>query len=181
MVSQAVATTYNLTLSAYGATGTIQTDGDLGALTAANITGWNITMQDTRGDFFTLTGNNSYLAFPPDANTRPSPIDLTASLKGLYWNFNAADYEVFEINSNSDPPCECYFLLGTSALQTSIVLYDGNEFSLQYYSVPATDLIGVAVPTSVVGAGLPGMLTVLCGGLFAWWRRGRRNAAVLAG
>jgi hypothetical protein len=147
--SAARATTYDLLLAAYGATGTVTTDGKIGILTASDIINWNITIQDSRGNAFDLTGplsgGNSYLVYP---GQYLSPGDLIATRRGLYWAFSASDDENFLIVTKSDPPCLCYFLLYTSYNQNQlfISLYDSNQFALQYYALPDTDLIGRAVP-----------------------------------
>jgi hypothetical protein len=63
-VSQAVTFNVNRTIGDGGVTGTIDTDGTLGVLSTANITDWNLTLDDSFGTFNLLgpvSGPNSQL------------------------------------------------------------------------------------------------------------------------
>ena len=83
---------YNLNLAGFGptpsipgtgtATGSITTDGTLGVLATANITDWNILVQD--GAFsFTLAPGSSQFMFV-------SGTKLTATSTGLFFNFDVS-------------------------------------------------------------------------------------------
>ena len=85
-------------------TGTITTDGKRGVLRASDIVNWNVTVIPPNGDLsrsLELTRGNSYLDYPGEFN---SPGDLTATRKGLYWNFTAKDEEFFALDFDKLQP-----------------------------------------------------------------------------
>jgi hypothetical protein len=88
-MSQAGATTYTVsdTLGSVGVTGFIQTDGTLGPLATANITDFNLLLNNGTSTFDLtgpLSGNNSVFFVVGN--------DLTATLSGLFYNFSNTNF-----------------------------------------------------------------------------------------
>jgi len=99
MTSAAHATTV-YTLSGQGigsatATGTITTDGTLGVLTQANITGVNITVADGGG------------SAAVDSFTTLSGTDLTATASGLFFDYGGGSSEYFVTFSSDTTSAYC--------------------------------------------------------------------------
>src|SRR5450755_2433229 len=110
-VSTASPITYsvNRTIAAGSLTGTIQTDGTLGVLTAANITDWNLTLNDGISTFILtgpLSGNNSHVFVVGN--------DVSATAAALSFNFSGGDsgYFLFQVSFGSG---QHYYCDATSA------------------------------------------------------------------
>jgi hypothetical protein len=105
-VSTASPITYsvNRTIGAGSVTGTIQTDGSLGVLAAANITDWNLTLFDGTSTFVLTgpaSGNNSHVF--------SSGSDITATASNLFFNFSGVDsgYLLFQVSFGSGQHYYC--------------------------------------------------------------------------
>jgi hypothetical protein len=90
--------TYNLnnTIGTGGVTGFIQTDGTTGILGSANITDWNLVIDDGSGTFNLLgpgSGNNSQLFMSVNAS-------LSATLSDLLFDFSTFNGGVLFQNPN---------------------------------------------------------------------------------
>ena len=110
-VSTASPITYsvNRTIGAGSLTGTIQTDGTVGVLTAANITDWNLTLNDGISTFILtgpLSGNNSHVFVVGN--------DVSATASALSFNFSGGDngYFLFQVSFGSG---QHYYCDATSA------------------------------------------------------------------
>jgi hypothetical protein len=89
-----IAYSVNRTIAAGSVTGTIQTDGTVGVLAAANVLDWNLTLNDGTNTFVLTgpaSGNNSHVFI--------SGSDVTATAANLSFNFSGADsgYLLFQI------------------------------------------------------------------------------------
>ena len=110
-VSTASPITYsvNRTIAAGSLTGTIQTDGTVGVLTAANITDWNLTLNDGTNTFILTgpaSGNNSHVFIVGN--------DVSATAAALSFNFSGVDsgYFLFQVSFGSG---QHYYCDATSA------------------------------------------------------------------
>ena len=99
-VSTASPITYsvNRTIAAGSVTGTIQTDGTIGVLSAANVIDWNLTLNDGTSTFVLTgpaSGNNSHVFITGS--------DVTATAAGLSFNFSGVDsgYFLFQVSFGS--------------------------------------------------------------------------------
>jgi hypothetical protein len=89
--------TVNDTVSAGTVTGTITTDGNLGTLVTADITGWNLVLENGFGTTLDLTGPSTVT---PIEGVDVVGADLTASASTLSFNFSATDGGFFLIQEN---------------------------------------------------------------------------------
>jgi len=110
--------TVNQAVGAGSVTGFITTDGTIGTLSAANIVGWDLTMNDGHGDISDLTQSNSGVA---DVGTA-----LTASSSALMFNFSGSPEGTFSFSSTSTPftGALCYDSGTNCAIPAGIDLYD---------------------------------------------------------
>ena len=88
----------NRTIAAGSVTGTIQTDGTIGVLTAANVIDWNLTLNDGTNTFVLTgpaSGNNSHVFITGS--------DVTATAANLSFNFSGVDsgYFLFQVSFGS--------------------------------------------------------------------------------
>lgn len=90
--AQAAVYTINRTIGAGSVTGSVTTDGTLGALAAANITGWTLTLSEG-GDTFGLTTGNSGLLVNGI---------LTATATQLLFDFAAPGRVLFQTPAADD-------------------------------------------------------------------------------
>lgn len=105
-VSTAAPITYsvNRTIAAGSVTGTIQTDGTMGVLAAANVTDWNLTLFDGTNTFVLTgpaSGNNSHVFITGS--------DVTATANSLLFNFSGIDlgYLLFQVSFGSGQHYYC--------------------------------------------------------------------------
>jgi hypothetical protein len=110
-VSNASPITYtvNRTIGAGSVAGTIKTDGTVGVLTAANVTDWNLTLNDGSSTFILTgpaSGNNSHVFITGS--------DVTATAGALSFNFSGGDsgYFLFQVSFGSG---QHYYCDATSA------------------------------------------------------------------
>jgi hypothetical protein len=185
-VPQAGATTYNLTgTSGIDVTGTITTDGNIGTLSAADITSWNINETfDTIHVPTNINPSNSTVSLSGDA--------LTATSTQLLFNFADTATSKLEFVSNNFPnpggfnvqfcdattPCinqvgasdfsfmEIVFASGGCCSSSTGVAETGNT-QIGTAAVATTPL-PAALPLFGAGLGLMGLLG---------WRRKRKAAA----
>jgi hypothetical protein len=85
------------TVGAGTVTGTITTDGNLGTLATADITNWNLVLQNGFGTILDLTGPS---VVAPIEGVEVVGNDLTATATTLSFNFSATDGGFFVIQQN---------------------------------------------------------------------------------
>ena len=161
-------------------TGTITTDGTIGILSASDIVGFNLTLNDG--------SNTANLSSGTVINNRdaccsggvPNSVDLTASLTNLMFNYSGSDSGYFEIGNSSG--AICYTNTSNCWGPTGVGLYsvDGDGRSV-YIAQSGNQIIATAVPVPepsswalmLLGAGL-------LGGALRVARRNRARALLAA-
>ncbi|MFC7049246.1 PEP-CTERM sorting domain-containing protein [Emcibacter nanhaiensis] len=98
MAETASATIYsvNRTIGAGGVTGTITTDGTLGALSAGNVTDWNLLLDDG-STTFNLLGNGSV---GDNSDLLISGAAFIATATDLWFDFAAQGFALFQNPTN---------------------------------------------------------------------------------
>jgi hypothetical protein len=156
-------------------TGTITTDGALGALVPEDILAWDITRASTlcavagtcvpslvhassdTGGTLTWTPG-SFIATPFELYFDFGPSPFTSSLS---FRRPESSLPVWEFRGGCNgPPQPCGTIVGITAI-----------FTDEQFHTIAT----ISVPGPIVGAGLPG-LPLASGGLLVWWRRRQKTA-----
>lgn len=165
--SQAVPITYNVDLEVgtAHAAGFIQTDGTLGVLDATNFLNWNLQL--TNGSF-SLTLNSAVDTLTLFGSA------LTAQSTGLFFDFNSADGSGLLFAAHLGFEDMLGAISGVPSTMSLNLQSVGDPNSPQWTpTLKGNTQIGsaaVAVPSPLVGAGLPGFVMAL-GGFLAWRRR----------
>src|SRR5579872_264622 len=117
------ATLYNVndTVGAGSVTGTIQTDGDIGTLTTADIINWDLHLSDGTSTF-DLVG-------PPSASDAAAVIgtSFTATASGLFFDFSTATGSYVEFRNPATGGALNYFCVQDANPQCSSGL-GGSDF-----------------------------------------------------
>jgi hypothetical protein len=117
------ATLYNVNdaVGAGSVTGTIQTDGDIGALTTADIINWNLHLND---------GTNTFdLVGPPSVSDGAAVVgaSFTATASGLFFDFSSATGSFVEFRNPASGSAVNYLCLQDASPQCSSAL-GGSDF-----------------------------------------------------
>src|SRR4029077_5290010 len=112
------ATLYNVNdaVGAGSVTGTIQTDGDIGALTTADIINWNLHLND---------GTNTFdLVGPPSASDATTVVgtSFTATASGLFFDFSSSTGSFVEFRNPASGSAANYLCLQDASPQCSSAL-----------------------------------------------------------
>ncbi|MFD1787585.1 PEPxxWA-CTERM sorting domain-containing protein [Sphingomonas floccifaciens] len=163
--------TFNTSVGAGSATGSITTDDTIGVLSGANITAFNILINDG-ADSFTVTNNNGSVLIGGNA--------LTATSTGLSFDFSAqgANYALFQnpfpgssVNYFCLQTVGCYFPAeaGIGIRLQGELLNSSLSGNVQFAQAAAA-----AVPEPATWA----MMLIGFGGIGASMRRRKQVAAV---
>jgi hypothetical protein len=146
-------------------TGTITTDGALGAITPDDIVSW------TETDVETVFGNN-----PEGTYTAGS-----ASGFGFSWTPGSVTATPFGLGFDFGPLFDASANFGFLRFYTDngFMVPRGDVYVGMTFQYALSHVYGIgglnpaSVPTPVLGAGLPGLMLA---GLLGWWRRKRASA-----
>jgi hypothetical protein len=149
------------------ASGTITTDGTIGALSAANVLDWTMNLNGNPGGLFTLhgpfSGNNSGLQ---------TTGGLVGSLSAITFDFSGGGYALFQ---NPSPGSGINYLCYASALCgnfTNAINMGTNVFGVNTKPQTGVQVVATARPTNVPE---PGTAALLGLGVVAMWRARRKR------
>jgi hypothetical protein len=162
----------NRTILGGSVTGTIQTDGATGVLSASDITGWNLTLNGV-GASYNITNSNS--------SNRIVGSDVTATSTDLFFNFSGTDggYLLFQQGVFSGNHYYCASTaLGACFQGETVAPQNISDSSAQHDARSGN----VVIANAAVGTTpLPSTWTMLLGGLaavgFAAYRGSKRSTA----
>jgi hypothetical protein len=174
--SQAGATTYTVNdgTASLGVTGTITTDGNIGVLSASDITDWNLLL-NVSGSSFDLTGplsggNSAVYVF--------GTTDFTATASKLFFNFgDNTSFQYLGFDDSAGPYLIEFGNATTSCngIPSSICLLigssGGNISEQGVVQIASTTPLPAALPLFATGLGALGLLG---------WRRNRKAGALAA-
>lgn len=153
----AKATVYVVNLSGGGgtATGTISTDGTIGALSVANITGWSLDL--------TSGANDAAIKSSGASRVRMFGSGLTATSAGLFFDFSATNYAIFELWPSVGTLNFLCFTGGVNCggATNQISIGASNEVS----TVAKTGVQQIAAVASVASVPEPASWALMIGGL----------------
>jgi hypothetical protein len=157
--------------------GTITTDGTIGTLSALNIVGFNLTLNDG-SNVVNLIWPNAIISVNSNAccsGGTPDGVDLTASASSLMFNYSGSDSGDFVIASSLGSVC--YTAVSNCWGPTGVGLYSVNGDGLSVYIAQSgNQIIGNAVPEPATWA----LMLLGFGGIgFAMRRSRKRNGAAL--
>jgi hypothetical protein len=179
--SPASAISYNVLSQGGGIllSGTITTDGQLGTLSVADITAWQINQTGISGSGLPTSINNT--------NSTVSLTDgaLSATSTSLIFNFASTTASILSFTSTQhftvaggtvlpafgltycDTGAACKAPISGASYDVLLVLSSTQGASITPRSICTSTI--ASVPGPIVGAGLPGLLMVFTG-LLGWWR-----------
>jgi IPTL-CTERM motif len=183
-IASPIAYSVNRTIAAGSVTGTIQTDGTIGVLGAANVVDWNLTLNDGTNTFILTgpaSGNNSHVFITGS--------DVSATATNLLFNFSGVDsgYFLFQVSFGSGLHYYCnatsagVCLAGESAVPNTLS-------TIQNASRSGNTIIGAAAgPPPIVNTVIPTLsdwslitLSMLLFGT-AFWMRSKPRARAIRG
>jgi hypothetical protein len=151
--------------------GTITTDGKIGALISTDIAGYSLTLSNSR-----LPHSLSITLTPANSGLLLNPGSLSATATNLLFDFDSTKPTIFIIDSVLSPSAICFegFTGSCSTPPDSETLSFGNEFQRTF--------TGVRSIASASATPLPAALPLFATGLGALglfgWRRKRKETAV---
>ncbi len=156
----------NQAIGAGSVTGTITTDGTLGTLSQADITGWSLLLSDGTNTFSLKSGSSAvYL----------QGSDVTADASHVYFDFSGADSGVLAFQQNlfsgshyycnATQAASFYCAPGESVVPTDV--FSNPNF-------PRQALSGVQVIASAAPVPEPASLVLMAGGVLALALRRRQ-------
>jgi hypothetical protein len=139
-------------------TGTIQTDGNLGTLTTADIISWNLLLNDG-SQSFDLAGPNASNA------AQVQGLSFTSTANGLFFNFSANNGDFVEFRDPATFPTTNYLCLQDSKAQCSsdpsaFVIHvdsDNEQITTESGNVEIATAVPEPASIALLVAGLAGL------------------------
>jgi hypothetical protein len=154
--------------------GTITTDGTIGTLSAVNIVGFNLTLNDGSNAVNLISPNASVFVNKNAGSSLGTPggVDLTASAISLMFNYSGSDSGDFIIASSVSELC--YTAVSNCWGPTGVGLYNVNgDGQSVYIAQTGNQIIGNAIPEPATWA-----LMLVGFGAMGLTIRGRRRRMI---
>jgi PEP-CTERM motif len=171
-IANALPITYNInqTIGAGSVVGSITTDGALGVLGAADVTGWNLALNGVGATFNLASGSSTVYVLGSD---------LTATASNLFFNFDGADggLLLFQVSLFSGLHYYCDGTAGNFACRTGASVVPASTFDASVQSITPKGNVIIASVAGVPPVPEPSTYALMLASLaaMAWVSRQRKG------